>query len=109
MGGSTEVFTSQDEYEQFNYANVRKATYRGIKNYLKINYYFNYSFNQHYISVFKFCVIWGIFLTWFAEALLFDMMVSTDFEEPIDSIDDLIERDMTLSKYSVEIFKIYDE
>ena len=32
MGGSTEVFTSQDEYEpeQFNYANVRKATYRGI-------------------------------------------------------------------------------
>ena len=61
------------------------------------------------MSVFKFCVIWGIFLTWFAEALLFDMMVSTDFEEPIDSIDDLIERDMTLSKYSVEIFKIYDE
>ena len=31
MGGSTEVFTSKDEYEpeQFNYANVRKATYRG--------------------------------------------------------------------------------
>ena len=31
MGGSIEVFTSKDEYEpeQFNYANVRKATYRG--------------------------------------------------------------------------------
>ena len=33
MGGSTEVFTSQDEDqpEQFNYANVRKAAYRGSK------------------------------------------------------------------------------
>ena len=31
MGGSLEVFTSQEEYEpeQFNYANVRKAAYRG--------------------------------------------------------------------------------
>ena len=59
MGGSTEVFTSQDEYEQFNYANVRKATYRGIKNYLKI-YYFNYSFNQHYISIQVLCYLGNI-------------------------------------------------
>ena len=31
MGGSLEVFTSQEEYEptQFNYTNVRKAAYRG--------------------------------------------------------------------------------
>ena len=50
------------------------------------------------MSVFKFCVIWGIFLTWFAEALLFDMMISTDYEEPVDSVEDLIERDMTLGK-----------
>ena len=50
------------------------------------------------LSVFKFCVIWGIFLTWFADALLFDMMISTDYEEPVDSMEDLIERDMTLGK-----------
>ena len=50
------------------------------------------------MSVFKFCVIWGIFLTWFADALLFDMMISTDYEEPVDSVEDLIERDMTLGK-----------
>ena len=31
MGGSTEVFTSQNEDQQFNYANVRKAAYRGSK------------------------------------------------------------------------------
>ena len=48
--------------------------------------------------MFKFCVIWGIFLTWFADALLFDMMISTDYEEPVDSMEDLIERDMTLGK-----------
>ena len=31
MGGSLEVFASQEEYEpqQFNYAKVRKAAYRG--------------------------------------------------------------------------------
>ena len=50
------------------------------------------------MSVFKFCVIWGIFLTWFADALLFDMMISTDYEEPVDSVEDLIERDMTLGQ-----------
>ena len=50
------------------------------------------------MSVFQFCVIWGIFLTWFADALLFDMMISTDYEEPVDSMEDLIERDMTLGK-----------
>ena len=53
------------------------------------------------ISVFKFCVIWGIFLTWFADALLFDTMMTTSFEEPVDSIDDLIERDMTLGNSPV--------
>ena len=50
------------------------------------------------ISVFKFCVIWGIFLTWFADALLFDMMIKTEFEMPVNTIHDLIDRDMTLSK-----------
>ena len=49
------------------------------------------------ISVFKFCVIWGIFLSWFADALLFDMMIRTDYGEPVNSIDDLIDRDMILS------------
>ena len=29
MGGSTEVYTSIYERTEFNYANVRKATYRG--------------------------------------------------------------------------------
>ena len=31
MGGSCEVYTSQDEDQQFNYVNVRKAAYRGRK------------------------------------------------------------------------------
>ena len=60
------------------------------------------------ISVFKFCVIWGIFLTWFAGALIFDMMISTAFEEPVNSIDDLIERDMTLSNWQLIIIDKVD-
>ena len=36
MGGSCEVYTSQDEDQQFNYVNVRKAAYRGSKT---ITYY----------------------------------------------------------------------
>ena len=48
------------------------------------------------ISVFKFCVIWGIFLTWFADALLFDMMLKTEYRDGVDTIQDLIDRDMTL-------------
>ena len=48
------------------------------------------------ISVFKFCVIWGIFLTWFANAKLFDMMIKTEYREPVNTIQDLIDRDMSL-------------
>ena len=54
-------------------------------------------------SVFKFCVIWGLFLTWFADALLFDMIIKTGFEEPVQSIGDLIERDMTLGNEWVHL------
>ena len=48
------------------------------------------------VSVFKFCVIGGIFLYMFADAVLFDMMLNTAFEDGIDTIQDLIDRDMSL-------------
>ena len=59
MGGSTEVFTSQDEYEpeQFNYANVRKATYRGTRDNYDYSKYYNY---QHYISIQVLCYLGNI-------------------------------------------------
>ena len=90
MGGSTEVFTSQNEDQQFNYANVRKAAYRGSKTVIL-------SDSETFIlSVFKFCVIWGIFLTWFADSLLFDMMIKTEFGDPITSMEELKDRSLTL-------------
>ena len=48
------------------------------------------------ISVFKFWTIGGIFLYMFSDALLFDMMLNTAFEDGIDTIQDLIDRDMSL-------------
>ena len=54
------------------------------------------------LSVFKFCVIWGIFLTWFADALLFDMMLKTSFEDPVNTVDDLNNRHMSLGKKKQE-------
>ena len=50
------------------------------------------------ISVFKFCVIGGIFLSMFADSLLFDMMLKTAYEDGVDTINDLIDRDMLLGK-----------
>ena len=47
-------------------------------------------------SVFKFWVIGGIFLHMFADALLFDMVLNTAFEDGVDTHQDLIERDMFL-------------
>ena len=60
----------------------------------------NIMIHQHYIiiSVFKFCVIWGIFLTWFADALLFDMMIKTEYKEPVNTVQDFLETDMELGK-----------
>ena len=46
--------------------------------------------------VFKFWVIGGIFLHMFADALLFDMVLNTAFEDGVDTHEDLIERDMFL-------------
>ena len=50
------------------------------------------------ISVFKFCVIWGIFLTWFANSLLFDMMIKTSYRDGVNTLQQLIDRDMILCK-----------
>ena len=50
----------------------------------------------HMISVFKFWTIGGIFLYMFSDALLFDMMLNTAYEDGVDNIEDLIDRDMSL-------------
>ena len=48
------------------------------------------------ISVFKFSVIYGICLCLFADAILFDLMLKTAFRDGVDTIQDLIDRDMSL-------------
>ena len=48
------------------------------------------------MSVFKFCIIWGVWLALFADALLFDHMLKTGYEDGVDNIQDLIDRDMSL-------------
>ena len=48
------------------------------------------------ISVFKFWTIGGIFLYMFSDALLFDMILKTSFQDGVDTIQDLIDRDMTI-------------
>ena len=53
---------------------------------------------MHMMSAFKFCVIGGIFLIMFADALLFDMMLNTAYDDGVDTIEDLIDRDMSLGK-----------
>ena len=58
--------------------------------------YFICSDHQHDISVFKFCIIWGVWLALFADALLFDHMLKTGYEDGVDTIQDLIDRDMSL-------------
>ena len=90
MGASLQVHTSLKEKESFRYANVRKASYRGTKTMRNIILTINI------MSVFKFCVIWGIFLTWFADALLFDMMIKTDYKDGVNTVQDLIDRGMSL-------------
>ena len=92
MGSSCEVYTSQDEDQQFNYVNVRKAAYRGSKTIIL------WDDSKAILSVFKFCVIWGVFLTWFADSLLFDMMLKTSFKDGVDTPKDLLDKDMILCK-----------
>ena len=94
MGGSHEVYTSLEQRREFSYANVRKATYRGSEPILNIPIILIINM----ISVFKFCVIWGIFLTWFADSLLFDMMIKTSYKDGVNTLQHLIDRNMILCK-----------
>ena len=90
MGGTQEVHTSLEVRRRFSYANVRKASYRGIKT------FFMYILTITMISVFKFCVIGGIFLIWFADSVLFTMMIRTEFQKPVDTLQDLVDREMSI-------------
>ena len=90
------MYTSLEHREEFGYANVRKATYRGNMN--DNNRYSICSNHQYDLSVFKFCVIWGVWLALFADALLFDHMLKTGYEDGVDTIQELIDRDMSLGK-----------
>ena len=49
-------------------------------------------------SVFKFCVIGGIFLHWFTDSMLFSTMLKTGYEDGVDTLQDLIDRDMSLGR-----------
>ena len=100
MGGTQEVHTSLEVRRRFSYANVRKASYRGIKT------FFMYILTITMISVFKFCVIGGIFLHMFADAVLFDMMLKTAYEDGIDNETDLIERHVSLGKIIRSLSKL---
>ena len=92
MGGSSEVYTNLDQRRMFSYANVRKAAYRGCKTLRNIPIILTINM----ILVYKFSVIGGIFLTWFADSMLFSMMVKTDFTDGVETPQDLIDKDMSL-------------
>ena len=54
--------------------------------------------------MFKFSVIGGVFLTWFADSVLFTIMVKTEFQDGIETPQELMDRDMALSTiYRVEV------
>ena len=92
MGGTQEAHTSLEVRRRFSYANVRKATYRGIKTFLM----YILTITIYTVSVFKFCVIGGIFLIWFADSVLFTMMIKTEFDKPVDTLQEIIDREMAV-------------
>ena len=49
-------------------------------------------------------MIGGIFLFWFFDALFFTMFIKEEFGEGVDSIGDLIERDMSLGTYNCTLY-----
>ena len=95
MGGYYEVYTSLKDrnWRNFNYANVRKASYTGCQTLLNIPIILT---TNMMCSVFKFWTIGGIFLYMFSDALLFNMMLNTAYEDCVDTVQDLIDRDMYL-------------
>ena len=69
---------------------------------LEFQEYSNYFSHKYDISVFKFCVIGGIFLYMFADAVLFDMMLNTSFEDGVNTHQDLIDREMSLGIIEID-------
>ena len=61
----------------------------------KYKYYSYYNY-KHDLSVFKFWTIGGIFLHLFSDAVLFDMVLKTDYEDGVNTPGDLNDRQMSL-------------
>ena len=57
---------------------------------------FDYNNILNHVLVFKFSVIWGIFLFYFFEAMFFTMLIKEEYLEPVKTHQDLIDRDMSL-------------
>ena len=53
-------------------------------------------------------MIWGIFLTWFADSLLFDMMIKTSYRDGVNTLQDLLDRNMFLGHIGWWINDIYE-
>ena len=93
LGGNTEVYTDQEDRKYFNYANVRKAAHRSNQESFIISVI---KIHLNNILVFKFSVIWGIFLFYFFDAMFFTMLIKEEYLEPVKTHQDLIDRDMSL-------------
>ena len=61
-----------------------------------IDKYYSYYNYKHDLSVFKFWTIGGIFLHLFSDAVLFDMVLKTDYEDGVNTPGDLNDRQMSL-------------
>ena len=63
---------------------------------------FNFPINLtiNHIKVFKYCVLGGIFIFWFFDAMFFSMLIKEEFEDGVNTVQDLIYRDMELGKYT---------
>ena len=59
------------------------------------------SLTVNILSVFKFWTIGGIFLLMFSDALLFDMMLKTAYEDRVENITDLIDGDKSLGIHKI--------
>ena len=92
----SDYIKSEKQRKHNNYLKIRKTAKRGLKItfgeiFLKILLKLN--------SVFLLWCLGGGFLQWFFEALFFTMLLKPEFDPPVKSIQDFMDRNMTLCKF----------
>ena len=100
---ASDYIKSEKQRKHNNYLKIRKTAKRGKKKLLSLFLAIHF-FNNVFASVFLVWCVGGGFLQHFVEAILLNILLKPEYDPPVRSIKDFLDREMTLRNVHRVIF-----